>query len=283
MNWLVTKVIVPDDDLRDAIIEGLFSLGATSIEERADALLTYFPEDSRSIESIITSLRNSIKVPLEVEHWVQPNEDWSETWKQGLRPRRVGKRFVVAPSWTEPEQGANDLLIIIDPEMAFGTGEHATTRSALRFLETVVQPGDRLLDVGTGSAILAIAAAMLGARHIVAVDYDADAIINARDNIVRNRGGAVIDLQQAMVDAEWLTQFGPAHFDVIAANVLSGVLKPLLASFRAGTRVGGHIILGGILQSEASEMREACKGAGLDVIAEDGEEEWWSVLLRRGQ
>jgi ribosomal protein L11 methyltransferase len=170
---------------------------------------------------------------------------------------------------------------VIDPEMAFGTGEHGTTRGALRFIERVVQPGARVLDVGTGSAILAIGAAMLGATRVIGVDNDADAILNARDNIVRNGVADVVVLEEGFVDVAYLAAQGDSAFDVIVANVLSGVLKPLLASFFTSVVPGGFVILGGILEEEAEEMLDALARAGFVVTGEDLENEWWGVLAQR--
>lgn len=279
-NWLVLTIEVPSGDADGIITEGLFALGATSLQETAGGFVTYFPIPA-GVEAFITTVRNHLPGDVTIKHEVRGHEDWSETWKQGLKPRRVGKSFIVAPSWTEPEVRDGDHVIIIDPEMAFGTGEHATTRGALRFLESIVQPGDKILDVGTGSAILAIGAAMLGAAHVAAVDNDSDAILNARDNVLRNHVDKAITLEESFVDQPYLARYGPEHFDVIVANVLSGVLKPLLSSFRGSLKPGGYLIMGGILEEEADDMIEASLGADFELISEDLEDEWWGVLLRR--
>jgi ribosomal protein L11 methyltransferase len=171
-------------------------------------------------------------------------------------------------------------VIIVDPEMAFGTGEHATTRGALRFLEECIRPGDRVLDVGTGSGILAIGAALLGAKSIIAVDLDPDALLNARDNIVRNQVAQAVTLEERAVDRQYLESIGEP-FDVIVANVLSIVLLPLLPAFFASLHARGFLILGGILEFEADDVLDACSAAGFQIISEDLEEEWWGVLLRR--
>jgi ribosomal protein L11 methyltransferase len=188
---------------------------------------------------------------------------------------------VVAPTWTAPEKRAGDRVISIDPEMAFGTGEHATTRGALRFLEQCVQPGYRVLDVGTGSAILAIGAALCGAAHVLGVEYDEDAIINARDNIVRNKVDGIVELDTAMVDDAYLRARGDAVYDIIAANVLSSVLTPMLSAFYRAVKPAGHLILGGILEGEADDMIDAAAAAGFRLLAEDLEEEWWGGLFQR--
>ena len=279
-RWLVLTIKVPSDDARDIVSEGLFALGATSVQETIDGLVTYF-EMPDNVDVFVNDIRAQFPQAVAIEHELRDNEDWSQTWKRGLRARRVGKSFIVAPSWTEPEIRTDDHVIVIDPEMAFGTGEHATTRGALRFLEQIVKPGDTILDVGTGSAILAIGAAMLGAGKVYAVDNDPDAILNAVDNVRRNNVAAAIELEEGFVDVAYLSRFGAQHFDVIVANVLSGVLKPLLSHFLTAVKPDGHVILGGILEEEADEMIDASATAGFTIVAEDLEEEWWGVLLRR--
>ena len=277
-QWLVVTVRAPSDaQAADALTEGLLALGASAVQEHGDELVTYLPPpaDFRGwIEQAQQKLRAEIKWSL------QDDQDWSESWKRGLQPRRVGRRFIVAPTWTAPEARPGDRVITIDPEMAFGTGEHATTRGALRFIEACVQQGSRVLDVGTGSAILAIGAAMCGASDVVAVEYDEDALINARDNIERNHVADVVQLESALVDDAYLRRYDDRAFDVIAANVLSSVLHPLLPAFHRALKEGGHLILGGILEAEADDMIEAAERAGFTLRAEDLEEEWWGGLLQ---
>jgi ribosomal protein L11 methyltransferase len=283
-QWLVVTIEVPSDDVHEALAEGLLALGGSAVVENGDELTTYVPAPD-NIEAWLEHARsilhdaggNDVSIAW---RW-QEHEDWSETWKRGLKPRRVGKSFIVTPSWATPELRDNDKVIVIDPEMAFGTGEHGTTRGALRFIEQVVEPGMRVLDVGTGSAILAIGAAMLGATEVIGVDNDPDAILNARDNVVRNGVVDVVVLEEGLVDEAYLRAAGNSSFDLVVANVLSGVLKPLLQSFYASLVPGGFVILGGILEEEADEMLEELRWAGFDVLGEDLENEWWGVLAQR--
>jgi ribosomal protein L11 methyltransferase len=162
--------------------------------------------------------------------------------------------------------------------MAFGTGEHASTRGVLRLLERRIQPRARVLDVGTGSAILAIAAALLDAAHVHGVDSDDDALLNAAENLTANGVAERVTLERAHVDAEYLRQ-RRGQYDLVVANVLSGVLRPLLPALRETLRYGGALILGGILTSEAAAMITAANQAGLRLETDDREDGWWSGLL----
>ena len=282
-KWLVVTIEAPSDDANEALSEGLLALGGSAVQEDGAQLTTYVPAPADLedwLEHARSVLHDAAGGDIVLEWRWQENEDWSESWKRGLKPRRVGRSFVVTPSWATPELREQDRVIVIDPEMAFGTGEHGTTRGALRFIERVVKPGARVLDVGTGSAILAIGAAMLGATYVLAVDNDPDAILNARDNVVRNNVSDAVVLEEGFVDEEYLRAQAPP-FDIIVANVLSGVLKPLLSSFFSSLISGGYVILGGILEEEADEMLDALTQAGFRVLGEDLENEWWGVLAQK--
>jgi ribosomal protein L11 methyltransferase len=187
---------------------------------------------------------------------------------------------VVKPTWTAWAARDGQVVIEVDPQMAFGTGEHATTRGCLRLLDSVLLPGDRVLDVGSGSAILAIAAVRLGAAEAVAVEYDPDANLNARENLAHNGVAERVRLIEAMADPALLAGLG--RFDLVLANILSGVIRPLLPALRdsLGASPEGRLIVSGILRSEAAEVTAAAQAAGFRVERVDEEDEWWSALLR---
>lgn len=282
-RWIVLTVRVPSEELAGELTEGLFALGGTAVEEEADLLTTYIAEPAdpegflRDATDRLTSMAGG--EPELLWRW-QADEDWSRRWKEGLEPRRVGRRLVVTQPWNPVEAADGRIAIVIDPATAFGTGEHATTRGALAFLDTAVEGGARVLDVGTGSGILAIAAARLGAGRVVAVESDPEAMDNCRENLDRNGVAERVELHCARVDAGWLAA-RPEGFDVIAANVLSSVLAPLLPHFARALSGGGRLILGGILDEEGSAMKAAAAGAGLRVLDEAVEGEWWTGLLAR--
>lgn len=278
-RWLVVHVSSPSEELRQVLAEGLVASGGSAVVEEGDLLTTWLPEPSDTGEAvgrIRARLETATGQPVELRVEVRQNEDWLGLWRDGLAPRRVGERIIVTPSWTRPEtETDNDIVVVIDPQMAFGTGEHASTRGALRMLEKVVRSGMTVLDVGAGSAVLSIAAARLGAARVLAVEIDASAIENARDNIENNRCSDRITLKNAAIDAAWLNNHA-ALFDVIVANVLSGVLRPLLPGFHRSTRRGGRIILGGILEEEADAVKRAAAAASFDLEREDAEAGWWT-------
>lgn len=283
-RWLVLAVTVGDAELRPLASEALVELGAGAVQETADELVTYLapPADPESfVRGAEAALRAGLPdgAELSVSWRWQENEDWAATWKAGLAPRVLSPRLVVKPTWTEWDAAPGQVVLDVDPQMAFGTGEHATTRGCLRLLDRVVRADDRVLDVGSGSAILAIAAVRLGAREAVAVEYDPDANINARENVEQNGVKGRVRIVESLADPALLAELG--RFDLVLANILSGVIRPLLPAFRVslGGEAGGRLIVSGILLSEHADVLRDAEAAGFRMEATDEEDEWWSALL----
>lgn len=284
LRWLVLTVRVPSDELKDELAEGLVALGGTAVAEEDEELTTYVPEpaDPEAFVADVTRGLAAIAGPGAAVRWRwQAHEDWSVRWKEGLAPRSVGSRIVVTQPWNPVEESEDGIVIVIEPATAFGTGEHATTRGALRLLQEELSGGERVLDVGAGSGILAIAAARLGAAEVIAVESDEDALETARENLERNRVLETVELVHRRVDADYLADVRDPGFDLVVANVLSGILVPLLSALAAAVTDDGAIILGGILDTEAGEMTDYAVAAGLELVRPDREGEWWTGLFRR--
>lgn len=285
-RWLVLSVGLPDADLAAELAAELIALGGSAVEEREGRLTTFLPPPDDPAALVADASRRLREVAgthadaLEIEWTWQAAEDWAARWREGLGPRRVGERTMVAPTWSDVDAAPDEIVIRVDPQMAFGTGEHATTRGALRLLERCLRRGDRVLDAGTGSGILAIAAALLGAAEVWAVESDGDAATIALENVERNGVAGRVRLVHQVVDPAYLGALGAARFDVITANILSSVLRPLLPPFRTAQPPGGRLILAGILEDEAERMIDEAERAGYALAAEDLEDEWWSGLFR---
>ncbi|HKJ92179.1 MAG TPA: 50S ribosomal protein L11 methyltransferase [Longimicrobiales bacterium] len=280
-RWLVLTVRVPSDEFLDDLTEGLIALGGSAVQEDDDLLTTYVPPPADA-DAFVKAAADALdaRVPgggLEILWRWEANEDWSRKWREGLNPRRVGEHVIVTPPWGEPEPGPGDVVVVVEPSMAFGTGEHETTRGVLRLLQTVLRPGDRVLDVGAGSGILSIAAVLLGAASTLAVEVDEAAADSGRENLARNGVEHAVTMQCARVDPAFL-RAQPEPFDVVLANVLAGVLCPLMPALAAA--LSGSLILGGILETEADTVLQAASGAGLRLMRDDREGEWWSGLFQ---
>lgn len=203
--------------------------------------------------------------------------DWSVRWRDGIITRRFG-RLVLTPSWLPVEPTATEVVLVLDPESAFGSGEHGSTRAALTLLERHMRGGDRLLDFGSGSGVLAIAAALLGASSAVGVEVDADANPIAEANAARNGVSGQVTFLQG--DAGQLgTLAGPAH--LVCSNILRSVNTVLLPAIRDALRPDGVAIFSGMEQSERELFLPLLQSAGWTPVDEVVDADWWSVAARR--
>jgi len=263
------------------LVEGLLALGARAAQEIDGWYVTAIeepPDADAFVERAATTLREmSGSDAIELETSWRSQEDWAETWKRGLEPRWITERLLVRPSWAPVASDRPRVEIVIDPGMAFGTAEHATTRGCLRLLDRVVKKGDRVLDVGSGSGILAIAAAGLGAESVVALEADRLACEALRENIERNGVADRVRCIEAMVAPDDLAGMGPVSG--IVANIESGPLTTLMPGFEAALEPGGWLLLSGVLDHEWPPMRERAEAAGFRLQELDAEAEWRAALL----
>jgi ribosomal protein L11 methyltransferase len=210
--------------------------------------------------------------------WQEVREaDWADAWKNYFHPVRVGERLVVKPSWQEYIAADGDVVVELDPGMAFGTGTHQTTVMCLRLLEETVRPGDSVFDVGTGSGILAVAAAKLGAGSVRAVDNDPVAVRVAAENVAANAAGDTVT-----VAAGDLVAGLTGRADIVVANIIADVIIRLAPAVPDRLAAGGAFIAGGIIAGRLGDAADAVLAAGLAVekVLEDGE--WATILARKG-
>ncbi len=284
-RWVELRARSPGGgDAGELLAEGLVALGGRAVEERDGWYVTHLPEpdDLSALEAsarrTLTELSGLDDVEIDVS-W-REHEDWAETWRRGLEPRRLTERIVVKPSWTEvPDARDGDLVITLDPGMAFGNAEHGTTRGCLRLLDGAVEPGHRVLDVGAGSGILSIGAALLGAGRVHAVESDSLATEAIEENVERNGVADRVSWEIRAADVGWLRAQDPV--DGLVANIESGILHPLLPGFAAAVGSGGWLILSGILEEEWPAMKAAATEHGFVFLAVDADGEWRSALFRR--
>ena len=189
---------------------------------------------------------------------------WADAWKEYFHVERVSRRIVIKPSWREYTPRSEDIVIELDPGMAFGTGQHATTRGCLALLDESVRPGMAILDVGTGSGILAVAAAKLGAASVLAVDVEPQSIAVTRENADRNGVGAAIRVALGSLGDAWPFPESPvALADLVVANIHARVLLELADSLRATMRPGGVLLLSGVIDERETDVQAAFVGLGL--------------------
>ncbi|HIX66328.1 MAG TPA: 50S ribosomal protein L11 methyltransferase [Candidatus Anaerotruncus excrementipullorum] len=203
-------------------------------------------------------------------------EDWATAWKQFYHPTHIGSRLVVCPSWEPYAPQPQEVVLTLDPGMAFGTGTHETTRLCLELLEQVVTPGTSLLDVGTGSGILAVAALLLGARSAVGVDIDEVAVRVATENAQQNGVAG-----RAAFLAGDLTQKVEGTYQVVTANIVADVILRLLPDLGRFLQPGGDFIASGIIDTREQELVEAVAAAGYRIVEVRRLGGWVAIHARR--
>lgn len=242
----------------------------------------YFPNDRRAawrrerIDFGVRVLSLIRPVPSAHERVVSPKE-WEESWKEHFPVLRVGNGLVLAPPWSEVEAAPGQVLVRLDPGLAFGTGHHPTTRRCLTELERLMKPGARVLDVGCGSGVLSVVAARLGAGEVRALDIDAAAVRATRANTRAN--GVPMDVK---VTRGTLPQPGLGAFDLVLANLSARLLITLAPQLCAVLANDGVLVGSGLLEERRDEVVAALEGAGLALRAEFHDEEWVTVVCKRG-
>ena len=205
------------------------------------------------------------------------DEDWSENWKKYYKPFRIGARLVVRPTWEAYEPAPGDLVIELDPGMAFGTGTHETTNMCMQLLEKHLKSGMRVMDVGTGSGILAIAAALLGAEQVLAIDIDPAAVKVARENAALNHvEGRVRAVEGDLCKSEAMP------CDLAVANIVADAIRMLAAPLTRHLEKGGLLICSGIIREREQDVLDAALAAGYAVADRLEKGEWVALALRNG-
>ncbi len=212
---------------------------------------------------------------------VVAEEDWAECWKQYFDVERYGARVVVVPSWRTYEPRPDDIVLTLDPGMAFGTGQHETTRMCLEALERAVTPGASVLDVGCGSGILSIAAAKLGARGVVALDIDSDCVRVTRENVSLNGVEAVVRAYNGTVGEGSPLDRAVHAFDVVVANIVAGAIIEMAQPLVDALAPDGLLIASGIIGEREQQTREALERSGARIDSSRAMGDWRCIEARR--
>jgi ribosomal protein L11 methyltransferase len=246
------------------------------------AVSGYFPagvfdqDQRRQFEAALEELDGPLQMRHRVFYRAVDEEDWAESWKAFFWPEKIGERIVVKPSWRDYHPTGDELVLEIDPGMAFGTGSHPTTALSIQLLETYLKPGDRLLDVGTGSGILVTAAALLGAAEVRGIDNDPVAVTVAQQNLILN----AVPADRWRVRQGDLVGGADERYDLVVANILADVIIALLPDIPPVLRPGGCFICSGILYSQQDAVADRARSLGFEILEVRLREEWVAMAFK---
>ena len=282
-NFLQVHVQVTRD-ISEAVSDFIFGLGAGGIVEEPNELVASFDESfdastiREALETYLHSLRDLLKItfPISIKTETLENRDWSAEWKKTLKPLEISDTILIKPTWVDTPTPAPPIIIEIDPEMAFGSGEHATTRMTLQLVEKTIQPNSRVLDVGTGTGILAIGALKLGADQVYGFDIDPIAAQTAFRNAEKNGVADRFKSYAGSIDAVRLDPF-----DMIMANVNRTQIINMLPQMNRLLAADGVLIISGILDTEEQRICDACEHENLNIIEIRHEQEWLAFETRK--
>jgi ribosomal protein L11 methyltransferase len=277
MTWWAIDVRTPPEG-REKLGAWLVARTGQAVEERDDGTLVTFAPDEHAADELMEEIGLAAEgfAPDTSRRRIEP-VDWATRWRDGLGSRSFG-RLTVAPSWAADRHGSDGPIVVLDPETAFGSGEHGSTRIALSLLERLVKPGDLVLDLGSGSGILALAAVKLGAARAVGIENDPEANLVAACNAGRN--GVEDSVEFLDGDAGDLAPLlGPA--DLVLSNILRSANTVLLPAIARALGTGGTAIFSGMEIAEAPLFLPALESAGFTVLEELTDTGWWGVAARR--
>ncbi len=236
-------------------------------ERRKQAIVKRFEETFAEREDIVYT----------IDFYDFEEEDYQNSWKKYFYTQKISERFVVKPTWREYEPQEDELVIEIDPGRAFGTGTHPTTSLCIKLMEENIKEGNTVIDVGTGSGILMVAAEKLGAGKIVGTDIDPVAVEVAEENLLLNK----VDMEKAKAYAgDLVTVVQNEKFDVVVANILADVLLILLKDILRVVKKDGLVIFSGIIEDKLEEMKSAVEEVGLEILEVKADKEWRAMLMR---
>ena len=244
------------------------------------AVSIYVPEEKNAVDytSFIKERLASLGIEYELTLSGLKEEDWANSWKQYYKPVRIGHRLMVVPTWEEYEAKENDLILKMDPGMAFGTGTHETTRLCATLTEDYMKPGARVLDVGTGSGILAIAASKLGAAQVNAYDIDPVAVRVAQENC------SVNDCENIHCDISDLlsgVDTTGGLYDFVCANIVADIIVRMSGDILRYMKPGAFLAVSGIIDTQSERVKEALEKGGLTHVLTRAENDWHAMLFER--
>ncbi len=285
---------------RDTSLGQWYEHALNDIPEGRAIIKSYFQQDIDT-DSLLLTLKQQVGGLSEFDIEVEPisyewnlvdDEDWANAWKQYFKPLKVSETLTIKPTWEQYDAAEGERIIELDPGMAFGTGTHPTTALCLRTLESVVKGGEQVIDVGTGSGILAIGACRLGASRVLALDLDPVAVSSAIENTALNGLSAQITVQLSdllgVLNAESLEESAEPlgvqlPVDLVVANILAEIILLFVDDVLASLKPGGIYIASGVYKNKEQAVEEGLLAHGFEIVSKEREEDWIAFVARKPQ
>ena len=279
-TYLDIHIAVPHDGQgREILPAALSELGFEGFLEDDSGIHCYIKKKAwkNCIEDVIKEFSVQFHLPfIELLATTElTNKNWNEEWEKSIQPIRVTERIIITPSW-HPVNETDKIVLTIDPKMTFGTGYHETTRLVLRFMEQFITPQSFVLDIGTGTGILAIAAVKLGARHAVGIDIDELSLENGIENTERNNVADKVEIRVGSLET-----ISESAFDIILANIIRNTIVELMDGMLAKLSPCGTILFSGLLKTDQPVMEQALHQHGLNIVAVIQENDWIAIAAQR--
>ncbi|HLX12490.1 MAG TPA: 50S ribosomal protein L11 methyltransferase [Bacteroidota bacterium] len=281
MKTYLEIAVSANEHQRELLIPTFVELGSHGFQETDSHLLCYFDKSSfgqTEYERLLTDIKallQTISANAEIKFREFEEENWNRQWEQSIQPIEIGTKLAVKPSWSDYENSGGRIVLHIDPKMSFGTGYHETTRLVLRLLESYVSAGQSVLDIGTGTGILAVAAIKLGAKNALGIDIDDWSIENARENITANGVADKIKISNTSLEQIHGT------FDLITANIQLNVIVEMLPIIRILLKDNAIVLLSGLLQENRTAIHSALESNRFEIVEETQENEWIALAVRK--
>ena len=281
-TYLDFHIAVPHDGQgREILPAALSEFGFEGFLEDDSGIHCYIKKKEwyNSIEEVIKEISAQFYLPfitlLSATEFT--NRNWNEEWEKSIQPIRVTDKIIITPSW-HPVNEPDKIVLTIDPKMTFGTGYHETTRLMLRLMEQFITPQSLVLDIGTGTGILAIAAVKLGANHAVGIDIDELSLENGIENTERNNVSGKVEIRIGSLEA-----ISEPAFDIVLANIIRNTILELLDGMLAKLSPAGTILFSGLLKNDQAVMEKELRRRGVTIASVIQENEWIAIAARRIQ
>lgn len=265
----------------DIVSGALWNLPIEGLTEESTSLIVYAKISSGltigAIDLELNSLVNqNLLDRFSILEKEEEQKNWNEDWEKQLNIIHIGKRIVIKPTFREYDRKSGEIVIELDPKMSFGTGEHSTTRLCLEIIEQEIQSNDTVFDLGSGTAVLSIAAAKLGARKVIAADHDEWCLINGKENSKLNDTDEIVEVRKATIE-----EVDENEFNLVIANINKNILTQSAENICAKIKKAGKLILSGFYIHDVHELSKLFANYNLTFVSHHSKDEWAAILMKK--